>query len=866
MRKICFFATLFFSFSLMAQTEKEKTQSFLNSHFSELNLTKQDVNEWIVKSKTTSKSTKITTLHIQQKCNGIEIFNALSNVWIKDNEVMHIGNRFVKNAQQKTNTALATLSVLEAFTSAKNQLEINSTHEFKIIQAVNNHTFVISNEPKANPIKAQLVYQKQDNQLILAWDFFIDTPKQNHMWSVRVDAVNGKILEKNDLILSCDFGSTTQEKHSDFHFNQMIFKQNATSLLETQSGSYRVIPYTIESPNHGSRELVINPHNPIASPFGWHDTNGSSGAEFTITKGNNVHSFEDLDDDDDPDLGLSPDGGASLTFDYPYFGINTPAINSLNAATTNLFYMNNIMHDIFYLYGFDEENGNFQMTNYGNLGEGDDYVLAQSQDGGGINNANFGTPPDGGNGRMQMYLWNRKSGGNLITINSPSTIAGGYLAFDNTFALGHVALPTTPASLNANLVLADDNVGDPYDGCSTILNSTEVNGKIVVIKRGLCTTVDKIINAQNAGALAVILANNTSGNYFLGGAGDTAITIPVISVKKDVGDFLISQITSNTVNVSLSEPFSDFINVDGDFDNLVIAHEYTHGISNRLTGGPDNTFCLFNEEQMGEGWSDWFGLMLQMKAGETGNERRGIGTFVTNQPTSDDGIRPYPYSTDMNINPLTFSNTNTLARPHGVGSVWASMLWDLSWAYVNKYGFDPDIYNGNGGNNKVLQLVIDGLKLQPCEPSFVEGRDALIAADQATTGGQDFCMIWDVFARRGLGLNASSGDNDDSTDQVEDFTVPPSGPNCTLKVDYFQNNMTSVFPNPTSDLLHIRINNYIGRLNIQLFDLNGRMILEKTIESFSIEDQLSLKNLYKGVYLLKLNGQNINAIKKIIID
>ena len=102
MRKICFFATLFFSFSLMAQTEKEKIQSFLNSHFSELNLTKQDVNEWIVKSKTTSKSTKITTLHIQQKCNGIEIFNALSNVWIKDNEVMHIGNRFVKNAQQKT--------------------------------------------------------------------------------------------------------------------------------------------------------------------------------------------------------------------------------------------------------------------------------------------------------------------------------------------------------------------------------------------------------------------------------------------------------------------------------------------------------------------------------------------------------------------------------------------------------------------------------------------------------------------------------------------------------------------------------------------------------------------------------------------
>lgn len=866
MKKICFFITFLFPLLSLAQLEKEKIQSYLNTHLSELNLTQQDVSDWIIKSKTTSKSTKITNYHIQQKCNGIVIFNALSNVSLKNNEVVHIGNRFIKNANQKTNTTIAQLSVLEVFTSAKNQLQINSTHDFRIVQAINNHTFIISNEPNAEPIKAQLVYQKQNDQLVLAWDFFIDVPKQNHMWSVRINASNGQLLQQNDLMISCNFGEIDHKKCSVFHFNRIGFKQNASSLVEIQSGSYRVLPFTTESPNHGSFQLVVNPHNTNASPFGWHDTDGINGADFTITRGNNTHAFGDLDDLDDPELGLSPDGGASLTFDYPYLGINTPAIDYLDAATTNLFYMNNILHDVFYHYGFDEENGNFQMTNYGGVGQGDDYVLAQSQDGGGINNANFGTPPDGGNGRMQMYLWTREAGADLITINSPATAAGNYTAFDNGFVFGHVDLPNPPASLTADLVLVDDGEGDATDGCSPLVNATEVNGKIAVIRRGICTTVDKVLIAQDAGAIAVIIANNQPGNLFLGGFGSESITIPVISVKKDVGDFLISQIESQTLNASLSEPETDFVNVDGDFDNLVIAHEYGHGISNRLTGGPDDTFCLFNQDQMGEGWSDWFGLMLQMKAEDVGSERRGIGTFVINQPTDDVGIRSYPYSTDMNINPLTFINTNTLARPHGVGSVWATMLWDLAWAYVDKYGFDPDVYNGNGGNNKVLQLVIDGLKLQPCEPSFVDGRDALIAADQATTGGQDFCMIWEVFARRGLGVNASSGNNDDSTDQVEDFTVPEPGPNCTLKVDYFQNDVVSVFPNPTSDDVTIKINNYNGSLEIQLFDLNGRMILEKTIESFSTEEQVSIKGLSSGVYLLKLNGENISSTKKLIVN
>src|SRR5690554_723125 len=71
-----------------------------------------------------------------------------------------------------------------------------------------------------------------------------------------------------------------------------------------------------------------------------------------------------------------------------------------------------------------------------------------------------------------------------------------------------------------------------------------------------------------------------------------------------------------------------------------------------------------------------------------------------------------------------------------------------------------------------MQLVIDGLKLQGCNPGFVDGRDAILQADQIFNNGDNKCLIWNVFAKRGLGYSASQGDTDDRTDQVEAFDVP----------------------------------------------------------------------------------------------
>jgi hypothetical protein len=226
-------------------------------------------------------------------------------------------------------------------------------------------------------------------------------------------------------------------------------------------------------------------------------------------------------------------------------------------------------------------------------------------------------------------------------------------------------------------------------------------------------------------------------------------------------------------------------NRDGSLDNVVVVHEYGHGISIRLTGGPGTSSCLNNAEQMGEGWSDYFGVVMTIKAGDLGTDPTGVGMWLFQQNAGGSGIRPYPYSTDMNINPFTYDALKTnISRPHGIGSVWATMLWDMTWNLIGVHGFDPDIYDGTGGNNVAMALVIEALKLQPCRPGFVDGRDAILLADSMLYGGANQEQIWKAFARRGLGYSADQGTGYNRYDGVEAFDMPPAfAPDVTLTVD-----------------------------------------------------------------------------------
>jgi hypothetical protein len=886
MKKITLLILFLIPLLTFSQSNKDIIQKYLHSNSAKSGLSAKDVSDWIIESEGTSSNSKITNCYVVQRHNGIEIFRSVSTFSIKDGQVLNAEKRFVANVSKKINGTNPSLSATQALAKAYEQLKITPTASFTVLETKSKYKSVLSNGfEKGVPVAANLVYYTaKDKSLILAWDFTISTTSPEHKWSVRVDAQTGKILEKKDRILSCNFDNQKQNAlvskdvladESLLTYKQLYSKKSAVA----NEGTYNVIPFNYESPNHTVRKLISNPANNVASPFGWHDVNGVSGADYTITRGNNVWAKDDTNGDNLD--GTSPEGGASLVFDFPYMGTNVAASSSLNAATTNLFYMNNIMHDVWYHYGFDEANGNFQKNNYGKGGTANDFVNADAQDGSEvspqkINNANFSSGVDGENGRMQMFLWNNSPTIKPLIVTAPSSIAGSYVARQNGFDPGHVNLPITPSFLQSDLVLYLNATNVTDEGCFAPANGAALNGKIVVLRRGGCNFTVKVKFAQDAGAIAVIVVNNKEGEITMSGA-DATITIPAISVTQAVGEALITQMQTQPVNVKLQLESNPFVNTDGDFDNGIIAHEYGHGISTRLAGGRLNSDCLDNTDQMGEGWSDWIALMMQLKPGDVGTAKRGIGTYVSSQSTDGLGIRDYPYSTDKAINPMTYADTNKFqylddegveqTEEHGTGSVWATVLWDLSWAYINKYGYDDNKYTGSGGNNKLMRVVLDGIKLQPCSPTFVSGRDAIIAADQALTGGADYCMIWEVFAARGLGKNASSGDENIGNDQVEDFTMPTAGPNCVLAVQNFDNeSVMKMYPNPTTGTINIQISQYVGKVNIQVNDLTGKVIYTLKGIDFNGNKALDLSSLARGIYIVTVKGDDLNYIEKVIIN
>jgi extracellular elastinolytic metalloproteinase len=165
------------------------------------------------------------------------------------------------------------------------------------------------------------------------------------------------------------------------------------------------------------------------------------------------------------------------------------------------------------------------------------------------------------------------------------------------------------------------------------------------------------------------------------------------------------------------------------------------------------------------------------------------------------GIRNYLYSTSMTTNPQTYKSVELYQRVHPIGNIWASMLYEVLWALISKYGKNdgdkPEFNRGvptDGtftpttnhffrhsatppplkhaltftGKYLAMKLVMDGMALQPCNPNFVQARDAIIDADWALTGGANACELWTAFAKRGLGEGARYI----ATGRTDSFKIP----------------------------------------------------------------------------------------------
>lgn len=765
-----FFASVTTILTAQSGPPKDLVQRYLQEKAISWKLQAADIGDIRIRDTYTSTHNSITHVYVNQRYRGIDIHNAITGLhFLPSGKLAYATNGFYPAIESAVNATKPIISPLQAINAAADAFLLPNRQPLLFREQPAEHTWVYEGaELSRRPITVTLVYQPvrkgRETSLRLAWDLAIDFRETSDFYTFRIDALDGKVLEQFNWTQYCSLDRLHDHAEMAFCPDEPLA---ATAFSSNDQAAYRVFPLPLESPDEGARQLIVNPADPIASPYGWHDTNGNPGPEFTITRGNNVHAFPDVLDIDKSN-GDEPNGGQNLQFDFPFLPDSEPSAYQ-QASVTQLFYTTNYMHDVAYYYGFDEKAGNFQQNNYGKGGIGNDFISAHAQDGSGTNNANFATPPDGSSPRIQMYLWEAESG-KLLEITEPAPLKGkietGTAAFgkqiDTLAIVGFVAE-------------AFDNTPDPDKACKTIVNAPDIAGKVAMVNRGLCFFEEKAKNVQAAGAIALIICNFEESVVGMANVPEISDpNIPVVSLKASDCQRIRIALKEGDVKVQLRQtPRTGPAQLDGGFDNGIIVHEFGHGISNRLTGGPSTSNCLDNDEQMGEGWSDFFALVMTKKPGDEGTKPRPIANYVVRGGQNGTGIRRLPYSTNLSVNGQSYDQVIGTTAPHPLGEVWTAALWDLYWAFVETYGWDEDIKNGSGGNNIALQLVFDALKLQECNPGFADGRNAVIAADIINNGGANECLIWEVFAKRGLGWSAEQGSRFNRNDGIEAFDQKP---------------------------------------------------------------------------------------------
>jgi len=232
---------------------------------------------------------------------------------------------------------------------------------------------------------------------------------------------------------------------------------------------------------------------------------------------------------------------------------------------------------------------------------------------------------------------------------------------------------------------------------------------------------------------------------------------------------------------------------DGGLDMGIVGHEYTHAITNRMVGGPDEGLTSEHGGAMGEAWGDLVAGEYQFEHGyRNGGNPWAVGLYATGNKRV--AIRDYA----INRNPLNFSDygfDSTGPEVHADGEIWNGTMWEVRQALVEKYDArfpyadralqrrcaqatptqTPVRVARCPGNRRWLQLMFDSFLLQQGATSMLDARDAMIAADRMRFGGANRAVLWNAFARRGMGRDASTPDAD--SDRVTPGFASPTADN-----------------------------------------------------------------------------------------
>lgn len=344
---------------------------------------------------------------------------------------------------------------------------------------------------------------------------------------------------------------------------------------------------------YATPSLIGLSRGPISSNDPWLP----SGA--TVTTGNNVDAYADLAE---PDGFSAGDVRATTTganaFDRTYNPAIAPDANATQrmAAITNLFYVNNWLHDWFYDAGFNEAAGNAQSSNFGRGGVQGDPILAEAMDYSGFDNANMAVPADGGSPRMQMYLWHEADLAQC-TVVSPAGIAGAKpavrsLTTSNSFTVtGSIARPVSgtfgtagSASVAMGTGLEWVHVADLNNDGIPDLASADYSSNDVAVRLGLgggafagvttyatgngpFTVMTGDFN--NDGRLDLVSANNAAGN---------------MSVRLGTGSGLFGARTDFVTGAAASVAQVGRLNADGN-DDIAVANYGSNTVSVFLGNG-----------------------------------------------------------------------------------------------------------------------------------------------------------------------------------------------------------------------------------------------------------------------------------------
>ena len=473
------------------------------------------------------------------------------------------------------------------------------------------------------------------------------------------------------------------------------------------------------------------------------------------TEGNNVLVADDKDNDNETTHGIK---GFALgrQFTAPYFDfasryeIDNEANPDVFPGTLTLFYYNNLLHDYLYSIGFTEALWNFQLDNFGKGGAGNDGVSVQVQDGSGTNNANFSTGNDGSRPRMQMYLFTD----------------GSFRRADGDFDFDVVA-------------------HELYHGVS-----------------------NRSVGKGSAGCL---------GNPLVGESGGMGEGWSDFIANSMADDDAVGEYATGEWDIAIRRlPGTNF---------RYSYRTITGAISRRDRLPPDaseRTYVAFETHDVGEMWAatlwDMRELLIVKQDIDDGPavnypgvffdgvRRMGSGTtfYIGHRPVqSVDTQHPISYRATFNTgNPATIVPSQHVVRP-GMVAAEIQSEGDRNGPLATAVA---------RGARLADRIVLRGMQLAPCNPSFVDMRDSMLMADSELTAGENRAIIWRAFASHGVGVGAASTSSGDPGSQaapiiVEDFAVPPGVTQCeevgplpppAFTLSNLQNNVVEVTITPAT--------------------------------------------------------------------